>query len=127
MHLFDIIVEHFPASIIELILSVPDWDVSPKPKPNSIAKTMKTINTTIPTMSPMRLCLAVATALAAVTVSSHAQSATATISGVAAGSSFDYTITLVNTGTDALNSFWYGWTPGVFDLPSTPSGASNSL
>jgi hypothetical protein len=52
---------------------------------------------------------------------------TATISGVAAGSSFDYTITLENTGTSALNSFWYGWTPGVFDLPSAPSGAANSL
>ena len=52
---------------------------------------------------------------------------TATISGVAAGNSFDYTITLQNTGTNALNSFWYGWTTSGNNLPSAPSSAANSL
>ncbi len=43
--------------------------------------------------------------------SSQAQSATATISDVAAGGGvFDYTITLKNTGTTSLDSFWYAWT-----------------
>jgi hypothetical protein len=52
---------------------------------------------------------------------------TATISGVAAGSSFDYTITLQNTGTNALNSFWYGWTTSGDNLASDPTTAANSL
>jgi hypothetical protein len=75
----------------------------------------------------IRLSLAVATAVAAATVSSHAQSASATISAVAAGSSYSYTITLTNTGSVALNSFWYGWTTSGNNLPSDPSSAANSL
>jgi hypothetical protein len=77
-------------------------------------------------MNSIRLSLAVAAGLAAATVSSHAQSATATISWVAAGSSYDYTITLHNTGSVALNGFWYGWTRGGDNLPSTPSHAANA-
>jgi hypothetical protein len=76
----------------------------------------------------IRFALAVAAGLAASTVSSHAQSATATISGVAAGGGvFDYTLTLQNTGTTNLNSFWYGWIQFENDLPSDPTSAANSL
>jgi hypothetical protein len=75
----------------------------------------------------IHLSLVVATTLAAATVSSHAQSATATISAVAAGNVYDYTITLQNTGSVALNSFWYGWTGSGNNLPSDPSSAANSL
>lgn len=75
----------------------------------------------------IHLSLAVATALVAATVSSHAQSATATISAVAAGNSYDYTITLKNTGSVALNSFWYGWTTSGNNLPADPSSPTNSL
>jgi hypothetical protein len=75
----------------------------------------------------IHLSLAVAATLAAATVSSHGQSATATISGFATGVSFDYTITLKNTGSQALNSFWYGWTTSGNNLPSDPSSAANSL
>ena len=74
----------------------------------------------------IRLLLAISAVLAAATVSSHAQSATATISWVAAGSSYDYTVTLHNTGSVNLNSFWYGWTTGGNNLPSDPSNAGNS-
>ncbi len=77
--------------------------------------------------SSIRLSLAVAVGLAAAAVSTHAQSATATISGVSAGGSFDYTITLHNTGAIALNSFWYGWTTSGNNLPSNPTSAANSL
>jgi hypothetical protein len=77
-------------------------------------------------MSSLRLSLTIAAGLAVATVSTHAQSATATISWVAAGSSYDYTITLQNTGTVALNSFWYGWTIDGDNLPSAPSSAGNS-
>jgi hypothetical protein len=73
------------------------------------------------------LALAVAGGLAASTVAGQAQSATATISGVAAGSDFDYTLTLKNTGTQSLNDFWYGWTGAGNNLPSDPISAANSL
>jgi hypothetical protein len=78
-------------------------------------------------MNSIRLSLTVAAGLAAAAVSSQAQSASATISWVAAGSSYDYTVTLKNTGTTDLNGFWYGWTTGGDNLPSAPSGAANSL
>jgi len=52
---------------------------------------------------------------------------TAAITGVAAGTSYNFTITLTNTGTAALNSFWYGWTTSGNNLPSDPTSASNSL
>ncbi|HWY29443.1 MAG TPA: hypothetical protein VNX46_01735 [Candidatus Acidoferrum sp.] len=72
--------------------------------------------------------LAVATGLAASTLSTQAQSATATISEVAAaGGDFDYTLTLKNTGNQNLNSFWYGWTTSGNNLPSDPISAANSL
>jgi hypothetical protein len=90
-------------------------------KRTPIAKTM------ISRIRLIQVSLAVAATLAAATVASHAQSATATISAVAAGSSYDYTITLQNTGTNALNSFWYGWTTSGNNLPSDPSSAANSL
>jgi hypothetical protein len=54
----------------------------------------------------------------------HAQtisaSATLTETGTS-GSEFDYTLTLDNTGTVPINSLWYGWVPGSFDLPSSPT------
>jgi hypothetical protein len=67
--------------------------------------------------------------LSASTPSANAQSATATISGVADGSgNYDYTITLYNTDPYYdLNSFWYGWTEDGNNLPSNPISAGNSL
>ncbi len=76
---------------------------------------------------PIQLALALAAGLGASTVSANAQSASATISGVADGANFDYTILLHNTGTTALNSFWYGWIQFENDLPTDPISAANSL
>ncbi|MGP8239403.1 MAG: hypothetical protein ACLQVW_28860, partial [Limisphaerales bacterium] len=78
-------------------------------------------------LSSIFLSLMVATALAAAIASSQAQSATATISWVAAGDSYDYTVTLQNTGSVALNGFWYGWTDSGNNLPSVPFGAGDSV
>jgi len=78
-------------------------------------------------MNSVRLSLTVTAVLTAATVSGHAQSATATISWVAAGSSYNYTVTLKNTGSVALNSFWYGWTTSGNNLPSVASNAGNSV
>ncbi len=70
--------------------------------------------------------MTIAAVLTAATVSSHAQKATATISWVASGNSYNYKVTLHNTGSVALNGFWYGWTTSGNNLPSDPSSAGNS-
>ena len=75
----------------------------------------------------MRLAIAIAGGLAMSAISSQAQSATATISGVQVGGDWDYTITLQNTGTTQLDSFWYGWTTVGNNLAADPSNAGNSL
>jgi hypothetical protein len=75
-----------------------------------------------------RYAIAVAAGLAATTVTSQAQSATATISGVAAGGGiFDYTITLKNTGTTTLDSFWYAWTLSGNNLTAAISNPGSAL
>lgn len=76
------------------------------------------------------ICSAIVAAavLAASTATTHAQGAIATISEVAGGGgTFDYTISLQNTGNVGLNSFWYGWTLGGNNLPSSPTSPGNSL
>jgi hypothetical protein len=79
-------------------------------------------------LTPVRFIAALAVGLAASTASSHAQSTLATISAVpAAGDDVDYTILLTDTGSQSLNSFWYGWTTSGNNLPSDPSSAGNSL
>jgi hypothetical protein len=76
----------------------------------------------------IRVALAIAAALAASNISSHAQSATATISDVAAGGGvFDYTIILRNTGTTSLDAFWYAWTLGGNNLTAAASNPGSSL
>ena len=56
-------------------------------------------------------------------------SATATISAVPDGVNFDYTISLTNTGSSNIGTFWFAWTPpGMpieYDfLPSSPVSTS---
>jgi hypothetical protein len=80
------------------------------------------------TANRFALALAVAAGLAASTATSHAQSATATISGVAAGGGvFDYTITLKNTGTTSVDSFWYAWTLNGNNLSTAITTSGSSL
>ena len=75
----------------------------------------------------LRLVLVLAASLIAVPTASRAQGAVATISGVQAGSVFDYTILLQNTGSTLLNSFWYAWTTSGNNLPSIPTSPANTL
>ncbi len=37
------------------------------------------------------------------------------------GGEFDYTIKLTNTGTNNLETFWFGWVPGQDFLPVSPT------
>ena len=75
----------------------------------------------------MCIALAVAAGFFTTAVSSRAQGASATISGVAVSGGYDYTIVLTDTGTTDLNSFWYAWTQGGNNLTSAPSSAANTL
>jgi hypothetical protein len=80
-------------------------------------------------LKPIGFSLAVAAALGVSTLSSDAQQvlATGTFTDVTgSGGNFDYTVTLHNTGTEAIESFWMGWIPGAFDVAS-PSSAGNNL
>jgi len=81
----------------------------------------------LPNLSPIPPALAMAAALAASAVSSLAQSASATLSDTVVAGGYDYTINLKNTGSDSLNSFWYGWTISGNNLPSNPTTAGNTL
>lgn len=79
-------------------------------------------------LKPLTIPLVLAATLAAATLSSDAQSATATISDVAAGGGvFDYTITLKNTGTTSLDSFWYAWTLSGNNLSTAITDPGSSL
>ena len=76
----------------------------------------------------IRFALALAAGLAAFSVQATGTiSASATLSDVQAGSVYDYTLTLQNTGTIPIQSLWYGWTTSGNNLPSSPTSAGNSL
>jgi hypothetical protein len=49
-------------------------------------------------------------------------SATSTIQPIQLTSnSFEYLLTLTNTGTSPIGTFWFGWIPGYDLLPTTPT------
>jgi hypothetical protein len=88
---------------------------------------MKTITNLI--VNPLRVAIALGVALGlAASATSYAQgngiTATGTLIDVpGTGNTFDYTLT-VNNSVSSLNpigSFWYGWVPGEFFLPTAPS------
>lgn len=82
-----------------------------------------------PKLIQIGLSLSVAAALAASTLSSQAQNVnvTTSLSSVpGAGGVFDYTLTLDNTGPEAIESFWLGWVPGSFNV-ANPSSPGNNL
>jgi hypothetical protein len=73
------------------------------------------------------VAMAVSGGLAASAITGYGQGAVATISDVPVSGGYDYTITLENTGSTLLNSFWYGWTTSGNNLPADPSTAGNNL
>jgi hypothetical protein len=86
------------------------------------------LNNSKPKSISIWVVLVVAAGLMASAVGVQAQSATATISGAAAGGGvFDYTITLHNTGTTSLDSFWYAWTLSGNNLSTAISNPGSSL
>jgi hypothetical protein len=62
--------------------------------------------------------------------SAHAQgtlAVTGQVTGTPAGGGlYDYTITLQNSAasTATVGTFWYGWVPGVFYLPTSPTSVT---
>jgi hypothetical protein len=79
-----------------------------------------------------RFSLAVAAGLALSAISSHAQDVlvTGSLTDVPGGGGvFDYTLTLHNTGSEAVQSLWLGWALSsnpVFDVLN-PTAAGNNL
>ena len=73
--------------------------------------------------------LAFAAALAASALSTPAQSVLVIgnlTSAPGTGGVFDYTLSLQNTGTEAVQSLWLGWVPGSFNI-ANPSSPGNNL
>jgi hypothetical protein len=83
-------------------------------------------------MIPKRLSLAILAGLTLAAISTHAQDVAVTgfLTDVpAAGGVFDYTLTLQNTGSEAIEGLWLGWALSsnpVFDITS-PTSAGNNL
>ena len=74
----------------------------------------------------MNRLLLITAILAAVSIPARCHggiiNANATVSAVADGANFDYTIHLTNfaTSTDSIQTFWYAWVPGKDFLPTSP-------
>jgi Big-like domain-containing protein len=58
-------------------------------------------------------------------VSASAQLTLVSTTGTAQNPVYNYDVTVTNTGTTPVGTFWMGWTPGADYLPSTPSHVSN--
>jgi hypothetical protein len=76
-----------------------------------------------------RLLLAIVAGLALTAVSTKAQDVAVTgflSFAPAVNGTFDYTLTLKNTGAEAVESLWLGWVPGSFNI-TNPTGTGNDL
>jgi hypothetical protein len=79
-------------------------------------------------LTSIRFALALAAGLSASSALAVGTiTASATLSDVQNGTTYDYTLTLDNTGTIPIESFWYGWTTSGNNLPSDPTTPGNSL
>ncbi len=76
----------------------------------------------------MKRIIALGTVLAALGMLTAPASAGLSASGVMTatpdGANWDYTITLTDTGTTTIGTFWYSWIPGQGYLPSLPTNFS---
>ena len=90
------------------------------PNFNSKTTTMKT------KLSSIRFPLITAAGLALFAISSHAQNITITdtLTGSPGSGVYDYTFTLNNTGPESIESLWFGWTVGNFNV-ANPTSAGN--
>jgi hypothetical protein len=67
------------------------------------------------------LGIVLATGVLAAPLSAGTIDATGVMTSKPDGANFDYTITLTNTGTDSIGTFWFSWLPGEGFLPHTPT------
>jgi hypothetical protein len=65
------------------------------------------------------MALAIGSLLA--TPASAATSANAVITDMPDGTNFDYTISLTNTGTTTIGTFWFAWVPGQDFMQTSPT------
>ncbi|MFY9856043.1 MAG: PEP-CTERM sorting domain-containing protein [Terracidiphilus sp.] len=74
--------------------------------------------------SPLLKKLVLSAAVASLAATAHATgiSATATVSdSLVSPGVYDYSITLDNTGTTTIGTFWFSWVPGAGFLSATPT------
>lgn len=74
----------------------------------------------------MRVWALVGLVVAAWSLSTHADiGASATVTAQQAGpNSWNYSMSLTNTGTTGIGTYWFSWTPGYDFLPSAPTSLS---
>lgn len=69
----------------------------------------------------MRIALALFTSILAAGTASAAQLATGVITQTGTtGSDFNYSVTLTDSGSDSIGTFWYSWIPGQDYMASSP-------
>jgi hypothetical protein len=61
----------------------------------------------------------------AITAQAQGEVASATLTPISGNGPFVYALTLVDSGSTAIGSVWYSWTPGHNYLPSVPSAAAS--
>lgn len=80
---------------------------------------MKTISPKLPLLATALIALAAPSARA------QGLTAVGTFTATPNGGSYDYEINLKNTSaSSALGTFWFGWIPGQFYLPTTPTSVT---
>jgi len=72
----------------------------------------------------MKSFVGCALALASAITARAQEDASATLTPISGNGPYMYALTLVDSGSTAIGSLWYSWTPGNNYLPSLPSSAS---
>ena len=72
-------------------------------------------------LSRFRVCTLIASLIIGCISLNAAETATATISGTKSGSVYNYDITVTDTGTTSVGTFWFSWLPGEGFLPAAPT------
>ena len=84
---------------------------------------MKKLSLLIPI--PARLAASLVCVLGMISHTQATEFATGQISSLPLGGGvYNYTISLNNTGTSSLETFWFSWVPGANFMPSPPSNIS---
>ena len=74
--------------------------------------------------STFRVCTLIAALMIGCISLNAAEMATGTISGMKSGSVYNYDITVTDTGTTTIGTFWFSWLPGEGFMSAAPSNVT---